>query len=485
MSSSHIYDALSGSWFVLYSTGVICVEYAKYKGSCWMHAFSSKCSAVFTETRSETSAREDVVAEYATDRFNTMVKNISTRLAATNIYYIKLFQAIAYSSDIANEELNSFFRDYTDNVAFTSFEYNIDHLTEVINYAKSIGYDLKIPSFTPDKTGSISLVFYGTISKASRECNCQHIGHGDDDDDDDDFEYANTSPVVIKYLRANMRERILSSISNFKYLVSILNMIPSLRYLHLTDIYNEQRIMMLDQINFEKEVGCIMSMGDTCKDARCIKIPTVFPEFTTKFPTIIVMERLIGKTLDQLDDGVKDHYCRSLARGLVKTVFVDGLYHCDLHPGNTIFIEDRETETYKIGLIDFGIVDRVSAQEQELTYQLFRSIVKKDADTTVRTLMEYYTEPYDARFFADKSESKMLRELRAYIDVMICTAVTCFSAENLCFINKLLIKNNLKVARSFTKFELSLSVCDNLCKKLAFERSYISHLNEIMDDAFE
>lgn len=474
--ASYTCEFLSGARFVLYSTGIICAEYLKYKGSCWMHAISSKYSAIFRETRSETSAREDAAAEYVTGRFNAMIKCISSRLAATNIYYIKLFQAIAYSSDIANEELNSFFRDYTDNVAFTPSEYSIDHLTEVIDYAKIIGYDLKIRSFTPDKMGSVSLVFYGTISKTIEKCNCN----------DGEFEHVgSSSPVVIKYLRANMRERIMSSISNFKYLVGILNMIPSLRYLHLTDIYNEQRVMMLDQINFEKEVACIISMGDTCKDARCIKIPTVFPEFTTKFPTIIVMERLIGKTLNQLEDGVKDHYCRSLARGLVKTVFVDGLYHCDLHPGNIIFIEDHETETYKIGLIDFGIVDRVSAQEQEVTYALFRSIVKKDADTAVRTLMEHYTEPYDARLFVNKCNPEMLDELRAYIDVMIVTVVTCFSAENLCFINKLLIKHNLKVARSFTKFELSLSVCDNLCKKLAVKRSYISHLNEIMADAFE
>ena len=466
--ASYTYEFLSGTRFVLYSTSIICAEYLKYKGSCWMHAISSKYSAIFRETRSETSAREDAAAEYATGRFNAMIKGISSRLAATNIYYIKLFQAVAYSSDIVNEELTSFFRDYTDSVAYTPSEYKTADLTNLIEYANSIGYALQLPSLIPDKMGSISLVFYGTLT--SKEQN---------------EDVVTTCPVVIKYLRANMRERILSSISNFKYLVAVLNLFPSLRYLHLNDIYSEQRTMMLDQINFEKEAACILNMSDTCKDARCIKIPTVYPEFTAKFPTIIVMERLVGQTLDQLDDEVKDHYCRNLARGLVKTVFVDGLYHCDLHPGNTIFIQDCETETYKIGLIDFGIVDRVNAHEQEITYELFRSIVKKDADTAVRTLMEHYTEPYDERFFADKCNPEMLRALRAYIDVMMGTVVTCFSAENLCFINKLLIKYNLKVARSFTKFELSLSVCDNLCKKLAVKRSYMSHLNEIMDDAFE
>jgi len=392
-----------------------------------MHSISRKLSSVFRETRSESASREDADDEYVTHRFNDMIKGISRKLAATNIYYIKLFQAIAYSSDIVNEELTSFFRDYTDSVAFTPSEYNTSDIADLIEYAKSVGYTLQIPSLIP----------------------------------------------------------ILSSISNFKYLVALLNLFPSLRYLHLNDIYSEQRTMMLEQINFERETACILNMSDTCKDARCIQIPMVYSEFTAKFPNIIVMERLIGQTLDQLDDEVKDHYCRSLARGLVKTVFIDGLYHCDLHPGNTIFIKDNETETYKIGLIDFGIVDRVSAQEQEVTFELFRSIVKKDADTAVRTLMAHYTEPYDASVIADKNNPEILNELREYIESMLGTVVTCFSAENLCFINKLLIKHNLKVARSFTKFELSLSVCDNLCKKLAVKRSYMSHLNEIMADAFE
>jgi hypothetical protein len=444
-----------------------------------MHAISRKTSSIFRETRSESALREDEDEEYVTHRFNKFIKGISTKLAATNIYYIKLFQAIAYSSDIANEELTSFFRDYTDSVAFTPSEYNVDELMNLIEYANSIGYTLRIPSLIPDKMGSISLVFYGTISEKSEHVDGNNEGSGSGSGN------METRQVVVKYLRANMRERILSSISNFKYLIAILNLFPSLRYLHLNDVYSEQREMMLEQINFERETACILNMSDTCKDARCIQIPTAYPEFTTKYPNIIVMERLIGQTLDQLDDDVKDYYCRSLARGLVKTVFIDGLYHCDLHPGNTIFIRDADTDTYKIGLIDFGIVDRVSAEEQEVTYELFRSIVKKDVDTAVRTLMEHYTEPYDPRRAADKCNTEMLRALREYIETMIGTVVTCFSAENLCFINKLLIKHNLKVARSFTKFELSLSVCDNLCKKLAVKRSYMSHLNEIMADAFE
>jgi predicted unusual protein kinase regulating ubiquinone biosynthesis (AarF/ABC1/UbiB family) len=468
---------LSGIKFVLYSVYVVCTEYVKYEYNYWSICVFSRM------TTGQSVAKVELAL---TECYNAMVKNIGTKFAATNIYYIKMFQALAYSADFAaNDELIAFFRDYTDNVAFTDSEYDAGKLAELSEYAKTVGYELSFTAATahdgriaPAKTGSISLVFYGTICKLEQSQPQQQ---------------SRSSPIVIKYLRANMRRRVLDSIDDFKYLVWCLNKIPSLRYLHLTDIYNEQRVLMMDQLDFVKEAACIGEFYENCKEMRCVKVPTVYPEFTTKFPNIIVMERIMGKTLDQLDDAVKDHYCHILARGLVKTVFIDGLYHCDLHPGNVIFCEgececegDRDdVARYRIAILDFGIIGRLTVDEQDLTYQVFHSFLNKDADRVMSILMESYTEPVDSSREVDRDEPEMRDALLRYMRKMTETVVTCFSADNLCFINKQLIKNNLKIAQSFTKFELSLSVCDNLCKKLAVNRSYLNHLTEIISDVFE
>jgi len=463
---------LSGIRFVLYSAGVVCSEYVKYRCKCWtIRAFSQT---------TEQPPPKTATAELAlTECYNAMIKSIGTKFAATNIYYIKMFQALAYSADFAaNDELIAFFRDYTDNVAFTESEYSVSELADLSEYAKTIGYELSLTggngsgndSILPAKAGSISLVFYGTICKLEQQP-----------------QQPQSSPIVIKYLRANMRRRVLDSIDDFKYLVWCLNKIPSLRYLHLNDIYNEQRVLMMDQLDFAKEAACIGEVYENCKEMRCVTVPVVYPEFTAKFPNLIVMERIMGKTLDQLDDAVKDHYCHILARGLVKTVFIDGLYHCDLHPGNVIFIEDDNENAvtkYRIGLLDFGIIGKLTVDEQEITYQVFHSILNKDADRAISIIMASYTEPVDSSRECNRDDPEMMDTLRLYMRKME-TVVTCFSAENLCFINKQLIKNNLKIARSFTKFELSLSVCDNLCKKLAVNRSYLNHLTEIISDVFE
>jgi len=466
-------EFLSGAWFVIYSSGIICAEYAKYKCKCWAATVSRKAVSFLRETRSETAAGEDAAANYASDRFNEMIKRVGTKLANTNVYYIKLFQAIAYSSDITsdNGDLETFFRDYTDRVAFTDAEYRTSELAELSEYASSIGYTLSLEPAEPVKSGSISLVFYGQLTATTA---------------------TTATPIVVKYLRANMRERVLDSINKFKYLIWCLNKIPSLRYLHLTDIYNEQRVMMMDQIDFAKEAACLAEVHDNCRETRCIKVPIVYPEFTAKFPNVIVMERLVGKTLDQLDDRTKDHFCRSLASGLIKTVFIDGIYHCDMHPGNALFIEEKEkneaeneTVNYRIGMLDFGIIGRASVEDREVSYALFHSVINKDGDGAANIIMESYAEPCDTSIAHDKTDPEMLDELRRYMRRKVEINVTCFSAEDVCFMNKQLIKNNLKIARSFTKFELALSVCDNMCKKLAVNRSYINHLSDIIGDTFE
>jgi ubiquinone biosynthesis protein len=57
-------------------------------------------------------------------------------------------------------------------------------------------------------------------------------------------------------------------------------------------------------------------------------------------------------------------------------VMQDGLFHGDLHPGNLFVLPDG-----RIGLIDFGIVGRLSRRIQDSIMVMFTSIVDEDFDT--------------------------------------------------------------------------------------------------------
>ena len=459
-------NVLSGIHFVGYTAGVISFEYAKYCANSALRLFGQKSTPT-------TTSRPYV----------NMVKNIAARLSKKNIYYTKMFQALAYSSEIYDDELASFFIEYTDAVHYEDSEYSNDYLNQVVEFAVKKGYDLTISSgvrngkYIPDKTGSVSLIFYGTLTKHS----------------DSSKSTSTSMPIVIKYLRANMLERVKSAINDVSYMIAILNLLPQLKHLYLDDILSEQKKMMLSQVNFHTEVENISKMYDNFQktNTSIIKIPLVFKEFTDDFDDIIVMERIVGRKLEELPmNDVKDQYCKILAKGLIKTVFLDGFYHCDLHPGNVLFIENenehRSQPRLQVAVLDFGIMSNINIRDQELSFDMFRNVLARNSKEIAKNFVDGFIEPCDKTSQPSYDNADICKTLEILLsDILKDKTLTCFTAKDLCAMNYAILKYNMKVSKSLTNFEISLSVCDNLCKKIAFNRTYMDHLKSIVDDMFD
>ena len=461
-------NVLSGIHFVGYTAGVISFEYTKYG----LTNFANSALKLFGQKSTSPSST-----------YVNMVKNIAARLSKKNIYYTKMFQALAYSSEIYDDELASFFIEYTDAVHYEDSEYSNEYLNQVVKFADKKCYDLTISSnvqngkYIPDKTGSVSLIFYGTLTKHSET---------------DKSSNSTSMPIVIKYLRANMLERVKSAINDISYLIAILNLLPQLKHLYLDDILSEQKKMMLSQVNFHTEVENILKMYDNFQktNTSMIKIPLVFKEFTDEFDNIIVMERIVGRKLEELPmNDVKDEYCKILAKGLIKTVFLDGFYHCDLHPGNVLFIENEDGifPRLQVAILDFGIMSNINTRDQELSFNMFRSVLARNSKESAKIFTEGFIEPCDNRISQPSYDhADICKTLEVLLsDILKDKTLTCFTAKDLCAINYAILKYNMKVSKSLTNFEISLSVCDNLCKKIAFSRTYMDHLKDIVDDMFD
>ena len=457
-------NVLSGIHFVGYTAGVISFEYTKYG----LTNFANSALRLFGQKSTSPSSM-----------YVNMVKSIAARLSKKNIYYTKMFQALAYSSEIYDDELASFFIQYTDAVHYEDSEYSNEYLNQVVEFADKRGYDLTISSkvqngkYIPDKTGSVSLIFYGTLTNRNDS-------------------NSTSMPIVIKYLRANMLERVKSAINDVSYMIAILNLLPQLKHLYLDDILSEQKKMMLSQVNFHTEVENILKMYDNFQktNTTIIKIPVVFKEFTDEFDNIIVMERIVGRKLEELPmNDVKDQYCMILAKGLIKTVFLDGFYHCDLHPGNVLFIENEDGlfPRLQVAILDFGIMSNINTHDQELSFNMFRNVLARDSKEIAKNFVDGFIEPCDKRISPPSYDNadicKTLEGLLS--DILKDKTLTCFTAKDLCAMNYAILKYNMKVSKSLTNFEISLSVCDNLCKKIAFSRTYMDHLKSIVDDMFD
>ena len=114
-----------------------------------------------------------------------------------------------------------------------------------------------------------------------------------------------------------------------------------------------------------------------------VKIPKVYWEFTNQ--CVLTLERLDGIPIDavqQFDEANLDQekIAETLVDFFYKQIFIDGFFHSDPHPGNLFVLADG-----RIGLVDFGMVGRISGEMLDSICTWFVAILNRDVDRVVKT----------------------------------------------------------------------------------------------------
>jgi ubiquinone biosynthesis protein len=136
-----------------------------------------------------------------------------------------------------------------------------------------------------------------------------------------------------------------------------------------------------EELDFVHEAANVHAFAATHADRPAVRIPRVFDELTSS--TVLTLEFLDGVRLVQAD--LSPERRQALARVVVDTsfhqLFVDGLFHGDPHPGNFLLLPGDV-----MGLLDFGLVGRLSRAMQETLVLLCVAVALKDADSVARLL---------------------------------------------------------------------------------------------------
>lgn len=149
-----------------------------------------------------------------------------------------------------------------------------------------------------------------------------------------------------------------------------------------------------------------------------LKIPKVYWKYSSR--RVITLEHISGikiddlKALDALGIDRKE-LAESCVDMFFNQVFTYGLFHADLHPGNMFVYEDGS-----IGLVDFGMVGRMSGETLRNISAWFAALLNKDVDQIVKIylkmgilgetdLMELKIEMAD---FLDRYSSTPLERIR-------------------------------------------------------------------------
>jgi ubiquinone biosynthesis protein len=325
--------------------------------------------------------------------------------------------------------------------------------------------------FIPIRSGTISLIFEGTM---------------------------HDKPVIIKCKRIGIDNKIQNAIFHMNHLISTSKFIPHIKNLNVHEIYSENKQSVIDQLSFEKEVQNIELFYSKWNKPGLdyIKIPKVYSDITRKIPNVIVMERIFGKTITQIDADDKDIYALLLAKFNFKSVFYDAIYHGDFHPGNVFFLKEDKVKnvhsddddddddddgtpyTYKLGIIDFGIIGTLTRELQNVIYSLFHNLYEKNHIGVANCMIDNLIEPKD--ILTSESKKELVEIISSYSETHFGKDNYKFlDAEDMIIINKILCKYGVQFSKEFCKVELSFAISDSVCKLLSNKTTYIDQLLNI------
>ena len=400
--------------------------------------------------------------------YNNMVKNIASKMSEKNIFFTKIFQAFANNNNLVDKELFHHFISYTDNVKYNTDEVDYNGLYELINIASKHGDDLSIESETPIKSGNIALVYNGKL---------------------------NGKNIIIKYRRKNIIEKFNKSISELELLVKISKKIPYLCDLNINDLFEENREIMTNQLNFLNEVKNIGIFYEKFNEVCTICIPKVYSYFTENNPCAIIMEKLEGTRIENILHDDKFEYSKILSRFNLKCVFYDSIYHADLHSGNIIFMKEtckqqpqqqQQQPVLKIGIIDYGIIGTMTREEQNIFFMFFKILVSKNHMELSKFITESLSEKIDKAkpTISEGHKNILVNQISTICSTVLNNDTKFFGGEEIYEINKILKTQNLQFSKFFCRVELAIAISENVCNSLATNSSYIEQMMIAFKDIF-
>ncbi len=186
--------------------------------------------------------------------------------------------------------------------------------------------------------------------------------------------------VVVKVQRPEIQKIIETDISLLIFLSGLLEKyIPETRMMGPKTIVNEFFRTLSYELDFIVEANNITKITENMASFSEIVIPHVYKTLSTH--KILTLERFEGipvNHLQALDDAKidKKKIVQLGAQAFFKGVMIDGLFHGDLHGGNLFILPDN-----RLGIIDFGIVGRLSQKSRDQLATMVIALLTEDYET--------------------------------------------------------------------------------------------------------
>ncbi|MGI9517001.1 MAG: ABC1 kinase family protein [Pirellulaceae bacterium] len=198
----------------------------------------------------------------------------------------------------------------------------------------------------------------------------------------------NGQDVIVKVRHAGIERAIETDLDILAGLAQMAERTEEFRPYQPKALVAEMARTMPRELNFKLELRNLMQFATMLENSRDVRIPKVYEDLSSE--RMLTMERLDGFKLTKLSTAENGSIEQELVADLppevdlptvgrnganlyLQMIFNDGIYHADPHPGNVLIMDDG-----RIGLLDFGMVGRISEQLREDIESMLMSIVNQD-----------------------------------------------------------------------------------------------------------
>jgi ubiquinone biosynthesis protein len=191
--------------------------------------------------------------------------------------------------------------------------------------------------------------------------------------------------VAVKVQRPGLEAMISTDIAALTYLVALgEKLFLRLRALDLPIVVHEFASSLNRETDFSREARSIVLFRTALADVPDLWIPNVVAEYSGR--TVLTMEYSAGERVDlyaKRHPEAMPRAINTLVKLMLQTIFEEGLFHADPHPGNVFVLPDG-----RLSLLDFGMTGDLDEPMRESLILLLEAVVKGDARAATEAYLE-------------------------------------------------------------------------------------------------
>jgi predicted unusual protein kinase regulating ubiquinone biosynthesis (AarF/ABC1/UbiB family) len=195
------------------------------------------------------------------------------------------------------------------------------------------------------------------------------------------------SEVAVKVQRPGVRQRIETDIQVLHEVARFLTRYTpyGARY-GIAQMVRELEHSLTQELDFRLEADNTRVIGRQIAGFERLTTPSVCADYTSR--RVLTLSYIYGRHLGKLPRAELDTLdapaiARELLSAYLKQIVIDGVFHCDPHPGNIFLADDG-----RLALMDFGMVGRFDAGQKDKIILLLLAFSERQGERVADTYLE-------------------------------------------------------------------------------------------------